>query len=240
MKPEHTRQMRPAIILILFCIFTMYFAAGCGQSPAAKEEPVPAEADTPSNPAAPDSKTPEAEPAFINQHTIPITYYNQSDPAWAGHLYGGYDSMAAYGCGPAALAIVVSSLTGQSITPVDTAIWSAANHCYSRGYGSAHEIIPNGAAAFGLKVEHMSVLTPAAVRNALLFDKLLVFLMGPGDFSDNGHFIVAYGYEADGRIRIADPASEERSSYSWAAETLLSQLAANPQAAGPVWAISRP
>lgn len=173
-------------------------------------------------------------------HSIAITMYSQKDPAWANYLYGGQDPMAVYGCGPTALAIVVSSLTDTALTPPGAADWSFDNGCFSHGNGSVHRLIPDGAAAYGLHTEKLSFLTPESFRLALSFDKLLVLLMGPGDFTDSGHFIVAYGYDADGNIRVADPASNERSAHAWPPETLISQLSKHAFNGGPAWAVSKP
>ncbi|MBA4698860.1 MAG: C39 family peptidase [Ruminococcus sp.] len=173
-------------------------------------------------------------------HAVPITMYSQHDPAWSSYLYGGIDPMTTHGCGPTALAMAVSSLSDTAITPVDAAQWSATNGCYSPNNGSVHALIPNGAASYGLRVEKLSQLTPDAFRSALSFDKLLVLLMGPGDFSDSGHFIIAYGYDENGSILVADPASEERSSMHWSAEVLISQLSTYAKNGGPVWVLSKP
>ncbi|MGC4019600.1 MAG: C39 family peptidase [Muricomes sp.] len=173
-------------------------------------------------------------------HAVPITMYSQHDPAWSSYLYGGMDPMATHGCGPTALAIAVSSLSDTVITPVDAAQWSAANGYYSPDNGSVHALIPDGAANYGLHVEKLSSVTPDSFRLALSFDKLLVLLMGPGDFSDSGHFMVAYGYDENGLILIADPASEERSAIHWPAETIISQLNTHAQNGGPIWVLSKP
>lgn len=194
----------------------------------------PGESEVTAAPA--DTKKPEIT---AKDHKIPITAYSQNDPAWSGYLYGGLDPMNAYGCGPTALAIAVSSLTDTPFTPVDAAKWSEENGCYSPGNGSAHALIPTGAASHGLHVEKLAQLTPDAFCDALSFDKLLILLMGPGDFSDSGHFIVAYGYDENGNILVADPASKERSDIHWPAETLISQLSTWAHDGGPVWALSR-
>lgn len=180
---------------------------------------------------------PEAE---ISGHQIPITIYSQEDPSWGSYLYGGRDPMALYGCGPSALAIAVASLTGQDVTPVTAADWSAANGYFSPGRGSVHGLIPDGARSFGLNVERLSSPDPDSFRLILSVDKLLVLLMGPGDFTDNGHFIVAYGYDGQGNILIADPASAQRSSTPWPAETIINQLSKNARDGGPVWVLSKP
>lgn len=173
-------------------------------------------------------------------YSIPVTVYSQADPSWSSYLYGGRDPMASYGCGPTALAIAVASLTGQNITPADTAAWSYANGYYSPGRGSVHALIPRGAEGYGLKAEKLTPLTPDSFRMALSADKLLILLMGPGDFTDSGHFIVAYGYDDSGNILIADPASQERSSSAWPADTLITQLSRSARDGGPVWVLSKP
>lgn len=171
---------------------------------------------------------------------MPITVYMQNDPAWANFLYGGQDPMAGYGCGPTALAIAVASLTHEPITPVDTANWSASNGYFSPQNGSVHALIPNGAKYYGLQVEVLNSLTADNFCLALSMDKLLILLMGYGDFSDSGHFIVAYGYDNNGDILVADPASSERSLIHWPADTLISQLLMTAKNGGPVWVLSKP
>lgn len=168
-----------------------------------------------------------------------ITYYNQGDPAWGSYLYGGSDPMVTHGCGPTALAMAVTSLTGTPVTPIDTAEWAAQNGCFSQGNGSAHDIIPDGAKSYGLTVEKLAVMTPEGIRTALSYHKLLIFLMGPGEFADSGHFIVVYGYLADGTLQIADPASTQRSSRTWTADELISQLMTGAKAGGPGWVLSK-
>ena len=47
----------------------------------------------------------------------PVVYYNQLDERYAGKAYG-TDNIGGYGCGPTAMAIVVSSLTDDMVDPV--------------------------------------------------------------------------------------------------------------------------
>ncbi len=53
----------------------------------------------------------------------PVVYYNQLDERYAGKAYG-TDNIGGYGCGPTAMAIVVSSLTDDMVDPVEMAEWS--------------------------------------------------------------------------------------------------------------------
>ena len=226
-------------ILCIYALILMSFLGLSGSSLVQLSSASAAGSDTTSENTMADSITPEPqEPAPVGCIT-PVTMYYQTEPAYRDFLYGGQDPMAGYGCGPTALAIAVSTLSDQKITPIDAAIWSAEHGYFSHGHGSAHGLIPDGAVNYGLTVEHLSPLTPDTMRLCLSSNKLLVFLMGPGDFSSAGHFIVAYGYDANGNLYIADPASPERSGTTWSADLLLSQLSQTAQSSGPVWVLSK-
>lgn len=60
----------------------------------------------------------------------PVVYYNQLDERYAGKAYG-TDNIGGYGCGPTAMAIVVSSLTDDMVDPVEMAEWSYNNGYYN-------------------------------------------------------------------------------------------------------------
>lgn len=50
----------------------------------------------------------------------PVVYFNQMDERYADKPYG-TDHIGSYGCGPSAMAIVVSSLAGETVDPVEMA-----------------------------------------------------------------------------------------------------------------------
>lgn len=167
-------------------------------------------------------------------------YYSQIDPLWKNYLYGGRDPMSKYGCGPTVLAMLVSSLTPECVTPVEMAQWSAENGCYSPGGGSRHNLIPDGCAAFGLKVESLNIRTAEALKMPLYYHKLIVLLMGPGHFTQKGHFIILTGVDKNGMITVADPFNADNCSISWPAQLLLDELSDKASSGGPIWVISAP
>lgn len=167
-----------------------------------------------------------------------LTYYNQGDSRWGSALYGGNDPISIYGCGPTVLAMLVSSFTEEVILPDAMARWAFENHYWSSGSGSAHNLIPDGAAAFGLHSESFRELTSDGVKSALKHGKILVALMGPGHFTSSGHFIIISNYWSDNQVSVADPASVERTSEPWDIDLLLSELSYSQSYGGPVWAIS--
>ena len=68
--------------------------------------------------------------------------------------------------------------------------------------------------------------TGRSVRAALEGGAVLVCNVGPGDFTDNGHFFVVTGIDGDGNLRINDPYSAERSNRAWDVDTVLGQTKA--------------
>ena len=54
-----------------------------------------------------------------------VVYFNQLDEKYAGQPYG-TDDIGGYGCGPTAMAIVVSSLTDETVDPIEMAKWRRA------------------------------------------------------------------------------------------------------------------
>lgn len=170
---------------------------------------------------------------------VRIVYYRQSDERWGSLLYGS-DPMSTHGCGPTAMAMVVSSLTDTVIDPPSMAQWAVAKGYWARHSGSYHSIVMGTANAFGLHAEPFLPRDADALREALFSDNLLVALMGPGHFTQGGHFIILRGVTLSGDILIADPASEERSLTAWDASLILSELSTSTADGSPLWLITAP
>ena len=62
--------------------------------------------------------------------------------------------------------------------------------------------------------------------------------MGPGQFTNVGHFIIIYDYWSGNQVSIADPASLERTQIPWDIQTLINELAYGANGGGPLWSIS--
>lgn len=167
-----------------------------------------------------------------------LTYYNQSDSRWANYLYGGSDPLSVYGCGPTVMAMLVNSFTENTCQPPDMAAWAAEHHYWSSGYGTKHEFILEGAAAFGLHAEPFKDFTAEGMISELKSGHILVALMGPGHFSDSGHFIIITDDWSDNQVRVADPARIERTEAAWDVQIILDELLTGATAGGPVWSIT--
>ena len=164
-----------------------------------------------------------------------VVYFNQLDEAYADKPYG-TDHIGGYGCGPTAMSIVVSSLAGEIVDPVQMAKWSYDNGGWCKGSGSYHAMIPAAATAWSLPVEGCTVSEPQRLLDALAEGKLVVAIMSKGHFTSGGHFIVLRGVK-DGQILVADPASYNRSQKAWDLSIILNEASKRAAAGGPFWII---
>lgn len=167
-----------------------------------------------------------------------LTYYNQHDVRWADALYGGQDPMAGYGCGPTVLAMLVTSFTGQTCLPSEMAEWAASNNYWSAGSGTKHDFILEGAAAFGFRAESFQDFTKDGVISELKSGHILVALVGPGHFTDSGHFIILSDYWSGEKVSVADPASLENTQIPWDVQIILDELLYGSKGGGPLWSIT--
>lgn len=165
----------------------------------------------------------------------PVVYYNQTDERYAGKPYG-TDKIGSHGCGPTAMAIVVSSLTDEVVDPAQMAEWSYEHGYWAAGNGSYHALIPAAAKAWGLPVEGCSADNGQKIVDALSKGKLVVAIMVKGHFTTSGHFIVLRGVKDD-KILVADPASQSRSEKEWDLSIILDEASTHAAAGGPFWII---
>lgn len=164
-----------------------------------------------------------------------VVYYNQLDERYAGKPYG-TDHIGSHGCGPTSMAIVVSSLSGLAVDPVEMAEWSYRNGYWCKDSGSYHALIPAAARNWGLNVSGCSVSEPQRILDALAEGKLVVAIMSRGHFTKSGHFIVLRGVQ-NGKILVADPASYSRSGQLWDLSLILREASQGAAAGGPFWII---
>ena len=168
--------------------------------------------------------------------STPVTYYSQLDDRWR-YLPYGTDDIGGYACGPTSMAIVVSSLTSETVDPPHMAQWAYENGYWCSKSGSYHSLIPGAAEAWGLAVEGCTSSEPQRIVDALADGKLVVALMSKGHFTSSGHFIVLRGVTSAGKILVADPASYARSEKQWDLKIILDEASRSAGAGGPFWII---
>lgn len=152
-----------------------------------------------------------------------IPHFLQWDERWGYETYGN-DFLAVTGCGPTSLSMVVCGLTGDTTyNPYQVAKMAEENGYYVEGAGSSWELMTSGARQLGLTVSDVS-FDEEHIRSTLEEGHPIICVVGPGDFTDAGHFLVLTGVDTDGKIRLNDPNSVIRTNETWELETLMAQI----------------
>lgn len=168
-----------------------------------------------------------------------ITYFSQLDKRWNNEPYGRTGTIGQSGCGPTALSIVISSLSSNTVNPIELANWAFQNGYKCEGNGSYHSLIPAAAKHYNLKVEGAGIQEAQKIVDALEDGKLVIAIMSKGHFTSGGHFIVLRGITDEGDILVADPASLKRSQQKWDLRIILGEANRRAGSGGPFWIIGR-
>lgn len=156
----------------------------------------------------------------VKKGEIPLLL--QWDERWG---YGNYGEscIAVSGCAPTCLSMVIAGLTGDnSITPYEVGKYSEENGFYVRGTGTSWSLMTTGSSHFGIKGKEIS-LSENVIYNELQAGHPIICSMRKGDFTTTGHFIVLAGVK-DGKIKVNDPNSKQRSEILWGYDRLEGQI----------------
>lgn len=156
------------------------------------------------------------------QDTVPLL--QQWDERWGYEKYSG-NYFAASGCGPTSLSMVVLYLKHDAqASPLAVAEYAKEAGYSVDGSGSAWDLIGKGCRHYGVNAKTIKV-DEDTFKERLDDGNLIVVNVGPGDFTDNGHFMVITGYDEEG-FTINDPNSIIKSNTHWQFERLHSQIRA--------------
>lgn len=181
----------------------------------------------------------EGDRELLTGGVVDIVYYCQADQQWAGQPYGS-DTIGPYGCGPTVMAMAVASLTDVPADPVTMAEWAVANGHWARRGGSRHSIVLGAARSFGIEAESFPSREVGDLLAALDQGQLLVALVGPGHFTEGGHFILIRGALPSGKVLVADPNSPENSLTLWDPQIILDELSSARDHGAPLWVLTPP
>ena len=152
-----------------------------------------------------------------------IPLFLQWDERWGYETYGD-DYMAVTGCGPTALSMVYTGLTGDtSLNPYEMAKLAQKNGYYVNGSGSSWNMMLGLALQIGLEANELS-LDENSIKKELSDGNPIICIMGPGDFTTSGHFIVLTGITDDGKVQVNDPNSVKNSQKTWKLDRIMSQM----------------
>ena len=142
-------------------------------------------------------------------------YYLQTDPKWKNIPYsvpGEQTTIGESGCGPTSAAMLISTLTGMKVTPIDTCAWALKNGYKALMQGTYYSYFVPQFEEYGIKCERLNTSRilndPKNKTHDIAFDLLkkgyyLIALMGPGLWTNSGHYVVVWW--VNGVIHINDP-----------------------------------
>ncbi len=149
--------------------------------------------------------------------------YSQYDPVWKNSPYGS-STVGVAGCGPSAMAMIITNITHQRVTPVDTANYAASKGLYIDGEGSSWSIGPVLAQHWSLKSEPVGN-NKVKIVQALQAGKLVIAAgHGPEPFTTGGHFIVIRGVTASGKFKVGDSGHSNTSDKEWDPDQIISHM----------------
>ena len=147
--------------------------------------------------------TPDSSGNIVRAVIGGLTFYMQTDSAWAYSYVNGY-TFAATGCVPSVLASIVNRLTGYSVTPISLGRLLASHglmNGYALGCGGSGVVFVAG--NYGMHCEALSSVDAAA--RILRAGGLIAMSVNPGYFVSGGtHELLVYGYD-NGYVWVHDP-----------------------------------
>ena len=150
----------------------------------------------------------------------PVSYL-QTDKRWSSWPYSNKDentNIGRSGCGPTAMAMVIATWVDSSVTPVTTCQWALDHGYKATGNGTYQSYFVPQAKAYGLEcyrvntssIQYMSSSNAAKyhqeAHDAVDDGHLVICLMGKGNWTSSGHYILWYSNDGDD-VLINDPAS---------------------------------
>lgn len=151
-----------------------------------------------------------------------IPHLIQWDERWGYTTYG-TSILAISGCGPTCMAMVVAGLTGDpTVTPAKVAAYGMENGYVDEENNTYWRFMDEAASNWNISC-YDAMLTEEQVRDELQKGKPIICSLGPGDFTQYGHFIVLTGYQ-DGKVTIRDPFSIKRTEKEWVFAEIVGQM----------------
>lgn len=152
--------------------------------------------------------------------TVPL--FLQWDQRW-GYIPYGSSVAGLTGCGPVCLSMAAYYLTGDPSMSPDAVLEFALRNGYCvPGDGTSWTLISEGGKKLGLDVTEIPLVESRVFSN-LVAGNPIICVVGPGDFTTSGHYIVMVGTE-NGLIRVNDPNSLKNSNILWDYDEICDQI----------------
>ena len=151
----------------------------------------------------------------------PVSYL-QTDPRWGSLDYsapGERTTIAASGCGPTAMAMVLATWADKTVTPKTECAW-ALSHGYKAPHsGTYYGYFEPAGARYGLQVTRLNWSNLYGNHRSAYHDQvkaavdrgdLVIACMGKGLWTSSGHYVLVWKVEGN-VVSINDPASTRSS-----------------------------
>ena len=170
-----------------------------------------------------------------------LVRYYQRDSRWATIPFGSF-SLARGGCGPTAVAMVVSTLRNTEVLPCYVATWGS--RFYVEGVGSAHALFTSSVTHnhFGLNYRAIPISNDAEILEALRGGAMMItsiqstnspnaregnqglFTINPD--GEGGHIAILHGATEDGNILVASSFREDlgEDTEGWSLDTVRQEI----------------
>lgn len=171
-----------------------------------------------------DTLLPKASVGELSDEIVPgkLPMFFQYDARWKDIKYGD-GTMELTGCGPTCLSMVLCGLKQTAeYDPVTVARFAQKDGYYAKGAGSSWTLMSEGAQKLGLSAREVT-FDRAHIISELQQKRPIISVMGPGDFTTTGHYIVLCEVDLNNMVTVHDPNSRERSERKWSLDELMSQ-----------------
>lgn len=145
-------------------------------------------------------------------------YYLQTDKRWKDRPYrtkGENSTIGSAGCGPTSAAMIIATLVDKNVTPVTTCEWSMKKGYKALNQGTYYSYFVPQFAEYGMKCIRLNSSRINRNPNHPVHDEALrllddghylIAVMGPGNWTSSGHYIVVW--KEDGKYHINDSYSK--------------------------------
>lgn len=161
----------------------------------------------------------------VNEAGVPL--FIQWDKQWGYKEYVG-NIAGLSGCGPTCLAMVKFHFSRDpEMHPAYMMDFAQSNKAYANeNVATQWALFGQGAKELGLQVTELTkeqIESEQKIADVLSSGKVIVVHVGPGVFTEIGHYMVIWGYE-NGAFRINDPNSPTNSEKLWEFEVFADQI----------------
>ena len=137
-----------------------------------------------------------------------VKYYSQKDPRWASIPYtidgDAIETIGYSGCGPTCAAMLVASVCDPAVTPPDMCNLAIQTGTRTANDGTDWAFFGQVAIRYGLA--YKQTVYNAEALECVQAGGVVICSMGPGRWTNGGHFILWYGMDGD-YVLINDPQS---------------------------------